>query len=397
MKNNWFKILVGSICGISVLLMILSNLPVSAGAASGIGTTMTLLKVILGGICAVTAFAIFDSESFLRIIGVNQAPATPPMQKTQQSHQAPRAAAPQPSPATPPSPTPTGKFKPGSTAGASPAAAQPAPAMPSKPQEISREDIELALTASLNGLVNMDELIHNLTPDMFDFLNQKTTRSMAVVLWGDASTGKTQLGQRLAGLKASENAPGLDLPGVKVLYRDSVDKQAVRDLVDKAPARSVVIIDEADKVFDIKAGSTDQEAAQVRSTFITHFERTPIFWILMGSFADRRQGSSLTKKMVYEVFGPEMGSRLMHDGYHLKSWDQASLLKAVQQYDLPQDFEMDDEAVQKLTDTCLKMGGGPRSFEMAVKEICKRISRKNVQEKVIKLNDVNDYLAENGV
>jgi hypothetical protein len=79
---------------------------------------------------------------------------------------------------------------------------------PQKPQErnvdddksLTVEQIEKKIRKSLNGLIGIDHLAKNLAIDLNGFLNSE--HSEIQILWGNSGTGKTELAQRLSGLKS---------------------------------------------------------------------------------------------------------------------------------------------------------------------------------------------------
>lgn len=234
-------------------------------------------------------------------------------------------------------------------------------------QQISKEQVETNIAMSLEGLVGFDNFIDNFSHDLVDFLKKQPGESKGIVVWGDASVGKSELGQRLAGLKQDFNIPSLNLSGVEVRYIACCDTQIdISKEVSEAAPKSIIILDEVDKFFNPKSGIVNEsEAKKLRTSIVTNFQNKPIFWIFMGTFHDLRGQNELKERELSQVLGTELTSRLDFADWKLPSWTLESLLTAGQ-YFLNRDAESvtyDDEAMVILVNQALGSGGGVRQLQ----------------------------------
>jgi len=94
----------------------------------------------------------------------------------------------------------------------------------------------------------------------------------------------------------------------KVVYTSGVDgKLDLRAIVDQLPAKSVLLIDEADKALLTEAMMVNKaEAVQLHHAIVTHFGRKPIFWAFIGTFSAIRSGQKLTYSALEKTLGTEL-------------------------------------------------------------------------------------------
>jgi hypothetical protein len=234
-------------------------------------------------------------------------------------------------------------------------------AAPGAPDDISEENILQNLERTLFGLVGIDDLKRLIAMDVHDFLNSR--QSIGRVFWGDPGVGKTELAQRLAGLR--EGFPPLNLGAGEVRYVSGVDgRLEVKQAVDSLPSVSILFIDEADKCLDPGAGMVSAEdALQTRYAIVTHFQRRQILWVFLGVFAHARGQGPFADESMQETFGDELATRLDFVDWQFPSWTTESLLQAVNSNPSHRKLEYQDEAVLLLVDYCAGMGGGVRTFD----------------------------------
>ena len=214
---------------------------------------------------------------------------------------------------------------------------------------------------SLFGLIGLDGLAKLLAFDIEEFLAHKQSRGR--VFWGDSGIGKTEVAQRLAGLR--EGIPKLPLGAGDVLYVSGVDgKLQIRDLVDKIPPLSVLFIDEADKCLDPDAGMvTVAEATQVQHAILSHFQRKPIYWVLLGTFFHSRGAEALNDQRMERMLGRELLHRFDYSDWRFPSWTMETLLQAIHSTSAKRAFSYEDDAALTVADYCLRNGGGVRAFD----------------------------------
>lgn len=264
-----------------------------------------------------------------------------------------------------------------------------------KAKEVSKEQVLTNIGISLDGLVGLDNLTENLSHELFDFLKKHPGESKGLVIWGDASVGKTELGQRLAGLKQDFNIPGLSLDGVDVKYIACCDGQLnISKEVGEASSKSIIILDEIDKFFNPKSGMVDDaQAKKLRTSIVTNFQNKPIFWIFMGTFHDVRGKNRLTEKELSQVLGTELTSRIDFADWQLPSWTLESLLTAAQSF-LNSDLEIvryEDEGMIALVEQALGSGGGVRQLQK-YHDYFKRQASKNESVILVEKTQADEYL-----
>jgi len=240
--------------------------------------------------------------------------------------------------------------------------------------DVSEENILRNLERTLAGLVGIDDLKRLIAMDVYDFLNSRQSRGR--VFWGDPGVGKTELAQRLAGLR--EGFPPLNLGAGEVRYVSGVDgRLEVKQAVDSLPSVSILLIDEADKCLDPGAGMVSAEdALQTRYAIVTHFQRRQILWVFLGVFAHARGQGPLADGSMHKIFGDELATRLDFVDWQFPSWTTESLLQAVNSNAICRKLEYQDEAVLILVDYCAGVGGGVRTFDNVEAAIVRNLRMK---------------------
>lgn len=232
----------------------------------------------------------------------------------------------------------------------------------SKANDITALDIEMKISASLSGLVGLDEFSQNFSHLVESFIKQDPAQSKGIVIWGNSSVGKTEISRRLAGLKSDANVPGLDIENLDVKYISCFDAQIdIPKEVSEANPMSLIILDGVDKFFNPKSGFVDEsQAKKLRASIVANFQNKPLLWIFNGTFQDLRGQSNLTEKILSEVLGPELSSRLEFADWKLPDWSIESLISACG-YLLSRDeklVEYDDDGIVVLAQQALKVNGG---------------------------------------
>jgi len=219
----------------------------------------------------------------------------------------------------------------------------------------------------------MEEFARRFALDLHDFLHGG--ESAGRVFFGESGTGKTEFAQRIAGLRPG--IPSLNAIGVNIAYVSGVDGRVeVKKLADELPPHSVLIIDEADKCLDTKAGMVSAaEATQLHHAIVTHFSRKPIYWMFVGTFAAARGGHDATldfPKLELAV-GRELASRLDFADWMFPRWTVENLLRAVKAVVARRQLAYDDDALLVLVQYCLATGGAVRSFDNLDKALSRQI------------------------
>jgi hypothetical protein len=259
----------------------------------------------------------------------------------------------------------------------------------------TESEVLRAIEKSLLGIVGLDGLKPLIAMDVFEFLSGQQSRGR--LFWGASGVGKTELAQRLSGLR--EGFPGLSLGNGQVRYVSGVDgKLEVKELIDSLPAKSILFIDEADKCLDPKAGMvTPAEATQVRHAIITHFQRKPVLWVFLGVFAQMRSAGGLTDESLRANFGDELAHRLDYADWGFPDWTLGNLLKAVNGSSSRRKLRYDDDAALALAEYCVKTGGGVRAFDNLETAIIRHIRTTGATVNSVPLAIARDVLAKRGV
>lgn len=259
----------------------------------------------------------------------------------------------------------------------------------------SEAEVLRAVEKSLLGLVGLDGLKPLIAMDVFEFLSAGQSRGR--LFWGSSGVGKTEVAQRLAGLR--EGFPGLSVGAGQVRYVSGVDgKLEVKDLIDSLPARSVLFVDEADKCLDPKAGMVSPaEATQIRHAIITHFQRKPVLWIFLGVFSQMRSDGALTDESLRSTFGDELAHRLDYADWGFPAWTLENLLKAVNSASSRRKLRYDDDAALLLAQYCIKTGGGVRAFDNLETAVIRHMRTTGVNMQSVSLPVARDVLTKRGV
>lgn len=225
----------------------------------------------------------------------------------------------------------------------------------------SEAQVLRGIEKSLHGLVGLDRFKQLLAMDLYEFHSAGQSRGR--VFWGPSGVGKTEVAQRLSGLR--EGFPGLAASAGATRYVSGVDgKLEVKEIVDGLPPLSILFIDEADKCLDHRAGMVSPaEATQVRHAIVTHFQRKPILWVFLGVFSQMRAEGGLTDEALRVNFGDELAHRLDFADWGFPAWTLENLLKAVNGASSRRKLRYDDRAALALAEYCIKTGGGVRAFD----------------------------------
>jgi hypothetical protein len=228
-------------------------------------------------------------------------------------------------------------------------------------ESVSEADILNAIDKSLMGLVGLEKFKTLLAMDIHEFL--KVRQSRGRVFWGVSGVGKTEVAQRLSGLR--EGFPPISIGLGQVKYISGVDgKLEISELVDELSPFSLLFIDEADKCFDSKAGMVNfAEATQIRHSILTHFQRKPILWVFLGVFAQMQSNGRLTDETLRVSFGDELAHRLDYADWEFPYWTLENLLKAISVASSRRKLQYDDDAALLLAQYCISTGGGVRAFD----------------------------------
>jgi hypothetical protein len=261
------------------------------------------------------------------------------------------------------------------------------------PKNNAEDKIFLELKKITIDLIGLETFIRQLADEINDF--QKSSESRASLFWGESATGKTELAQRLAGLK--QGYPKLRLDNAEVAYLSGVDgKFQIKDIVDKIPTGSVVLIDEADKCLDSNAGLVSQnEARQLQLTILNYYSSKKIYWIFLGTFSAMRGSNKITYSMVESTFGTELGSRIDFTDWEFPQWNIENLIKAAKITYRGAELDYSDEAMAIICQYCLDIGGGIRAFDTIDQSLHRKL-RKNKITKNITLKVAQDILIERG-
>ena len=225
----------------------------------------------------------------------------------------------------------------------------------------------------------------------------KSSTSQGRIIWGPAGTGKTEIAQRLAGLR--EGIPPLDFGAGVVAYVSGSDgKLDLKGIVDQLPSKSILFVDNSDKILDPSEKMlNDADAVQTRNAIINHFSRKQIYWVLLGTFQAARNGAKLTVPVLEKSVGPEIASRFDFLDWELASWKTETLLKAIRNLCEKRGVSYDDDALLLLTDYCLKNGGGVRTFENIDMALKRRVTDAAGVKQTVTKELAQDYIMSLGI
>lgn len=226
---------------------------------------------------------------------------------------------------------------------------------------LSEVKIQKELEKNLSSMVGIENFIRLFAFDLAGFFAERKSRGR--IIWGSSGVGKTEIAQRLSGNRSS--IPGLQLGEGQVNYITGVDgKLDIKHIVDQIPPMSILFIDEADKCLDPEAGMVDNaEAIQLRHSIVSHFERKPVYWILLGSFEKGRGGGKLTDRIVQRILDKELSHRFDYVDWMLPDWTLENLLKVVDRHSWGRKLRYEDEAALRIAQYCVESRGGVRAFE----------------------------------
>ncbi len=83
---------------------------------------------------------------------------------------------------------------------------------------VTLEEIETKVSMSLTNLVEMDSFGKDLAQQLHEFVSERPKQSRGIVVWGDASVGKSSIGKSLSGFLADHGTPGLEIPEIPFEY-----------------------------------------------------------------------------------------------------------------------------------------------------------------------------------
>ena len=260
----------------------------------------------------------------------------------------------------------------------------------------TERDIARSIDKALMGLVGLDRLKTLFAMDLSEFLSGGQSKGR--IFWGPSGVGKTEVAQRLAGLR--DGFPGLSIEPGGVRYISGVDgKLEVKSIVDSLEPMSVLFVDEADKCLDPNAGMVSSaEATQTRHAVLTHFQRKPILWVFLGVFSNMRDKGSLTDAALRVNLGDELAHRLDYADWEFPAWTLESLLKAINGTSSRRRLRYEDEAALLLANYCIKTGGGVRAFDNLETAIARHMRTESMADgTVVPLQVARDILARRGV
>ncbi len=262
---------------------------------------------------------------------------------------------------------------------------------------VTLDEIETKVSMSLTNLVEMDSFARDLAQQLHEFAAERPKQSRGIVVWGDASVGKSSIGKSLSGFLADHGTPGLEIPEIPFEYHSLADgKSSLPEIIEKAAAGSVLFIDEIDKFFDPSSNMvSEQEAMKIKTQIITNWDRKPIFWIFAGSFIKLRGKGPLNKKMILDLLGAELNSRLAFNDWKIGSWTQDKIYAAATLH-ITQDFgdNFDDKSIHIICEKALEADGGFREFEKHAKAIYRRAQKLNGSEAKVTEAITNDYFKQ---
>ena len=258
---------------------------------------------------------------------------------------------------------------------------------------LTEEFLEQSLKKTLSGMQNVQRILKLLSIDYIDFINGQDSKIK--IFWGSSGTGKTEMLQRIAGLRSG--FPGMPLSNGSINYFTGVDGNIdIKAMVDNAKPYSIMIIDEADKCFDENAGMiTKPNAIQIQHSFLTHLPRKPLYWILAGTFHNLRNGQTLNFEMINKSFGIELGSRLDFAHWKFHDWNLESILRAAKTSLAKRGHDYDEDAILLLSKLALKMGGGPRTLENFDLALSRQMKLKGKTK--VTMSEAKEYINSMGI
>lgn len=262
-------------------------------------------------------------------------------------------------------------------------------APPNEPIELSK-----SISKTLFGLVGLEPMAQMLALDLNDFFNGSESR--ARILWGPPASGKTELAQRICGLR--DSIPGLSFDSSVFQYVSGVDgKLEIKQLVDSLPEKSVIFIDEADKCLDSGAQMvTPAEATQLHHSILTHFSRKQLCWIFLGTFARMRQNGPISYDALEKTLGPELASRVDFLDWEFPAWTHTTLLQAVRSNINRRGLKYEDDAVVVLVDYCLRTGGGVRAFDNVDQALTRKLRFSGKSDTAVNKEMAMDFIEKLG-
>ena len=218
--------------------------------------------------------------------------------------------------------------------------------------------IKLQVRTSLNRLVNVNWFTKSFSFDLALFL--KEGRSRIKIFHGSSCTGKTEVVQRLSGLR--KGIPGLKEIGLNVFYMTGLEAPLeVRKIEESCPDYSIVFIDEAEKFLNPKSTLYNAEVAlRFTNMLVTLFEKKPIYWVLIGTFDYLYESGNIDEKLT-SLYGTEFGTRVDYD-WRFPDWTLENLMKAIIETVPNRKIQYDDPALAMMVQYSLKNKGGVRSF-----------------------------------
>jgi hypothetical protein len=222
------------------------------------------------------------------------------------------------------------------------------------PDRTSLADLQKNIAKSLSGLLGFDFFVKNFAIDLFDFLQGSESRIR--LFWGDTGTGKSELGMRLAGLR--EGFPRLAFDDTGAFYfsaaDDGMDFGAVTE---KIAPKSLVYLDDADKLFDSNSGLKDAKSiVQLQQSLNTSIIKKSVYWVLAGTFDSGRTGEDLSAQRLETLLGKSLAYKVDYVDWRLPGWTLENLLRAVRQISTRRGLTYEDEALLLIAEYCLSHG-----------------------------------------
>lgn len=262
---------------------------------------------------------------------------------------------------------------------------------------VDLDEISMKVEMSLAGLVEMESFSSELAKSFHDFSTRKPKQSHGIVIWGDASVGKSSIGKRLSGIMDAQGFPGLDIPEMPVEYHSLADSaKGVPEIIENLPAGAIVFFDEIDKFFDPNSNLVSkQDAAKIITQIITNWDRKPIFWIFAGTFHALRGKSNLTSKMLLNLLGSELNSRLEFAPWKISPWTVEKIMAAASHH-IEKTFgdAFDDQAAVLICNKALEAEGGFREFEKHARALYRVAQKANAAKPFVSIELAQMYYHE---